>query len=88
MAGRPTTKANFRLSDEHRTKIANSQILNRLIGHIEGSVDMSPTQVTAGVALLRKVLPDLSQATITGDDENPLRLVTRIELVAPDATDS
>jgi hypothetical protein len=58
--GRP---AGFRMDDSHRTKIANSQILNRLIHHAEGSVDMTQTQVTAGLALLKKVLPDLP----TGD---------------------
>lgn len=55
--GRPP---GFRMDDSHRTKIANSQILNRLIGHVEGSVEMTGTQVTAGIALLKKVLPDLT----------------------------
>jgi hypothetical protein len=55
--GRPP---GFRMTDEHRTKIRNSKILNVLIEHVEGQRDMSATQVTAGVALLRKVLPDLS----------------------------
>lgn len=48
------------MDDSHRTKIANSQILNRLIGHVEGTVEMSSTQVTAGIALLKKVMPDLT----------------------------
>lgn len=50
----------FKLTDEHRTKIANSQILNRLISYVEGKVQLEASQVTAGVALLKKVLPDLS----------------------------
>lgn len=48
------------MSDEHRVKIQNSNILNALIEHVQGDRDMSATQVSAGVALLRKVLPDLS----------------------------
>lgn len=64
--GRP---AGFRMDDSHRTKIANSQILNRLIGHVEGSVEMTGTQVTAGVALLKKVLPDLNHNHIEGSGE-------------------
>jgi len=52
------------MSDEHRTKIANSQILKCLLEHVEGVREMSPTQVTAGLGLLRKVMPDLSAAEL------------------------
>ena len=64
--GRP---AGFVMDDSHRTKIANSQILNRLIGHVEGSVEMSATQVSAGVALLKKVMPDLQSIQHQGSGE-------------------
>ena len=47
------------LTDEHRSKIQKSQILNRLISHVEGKCDLSATQVTAGLGLLKKALPDL-----------------------------
>jgi hypothetical protein len=57
------------MSDEHRVKIQNSNVLNALIEHVEGKRDMSATQVTSGVALLRKVLPDLASVTIDGDGE-------------------
>lgn len=70
--------AGFRMSDEHRVKIQNSNILNALIEHVDGKREMSATQVSAGVALLRKVLPDLSQTTIEGG-ENPVEHVHRIE---------
>ncbi len=64
------------MSDEHRVKIQNSNILNALVEHIEGSREMSATQVTAGLGLLRKVLPDLSAATISGDEDGgPIKLV-------------
>ena len=62
-------KAGFRMSDEHRVKIQNSNILNALIEHVEGARDMSGTQVTAGIALMRKVLPDLQAMTIEGGDK-------------------
>jgi hypothetical protein len=55
----------FKMSMEHRVKIQNSNILNALIEHVDGKRDMSATQVTAGIALLRKVLPDLSQTDNT-----------------------
>lgn len=66
MAGRPVgSGAGVKLTDEHRTKIQNSQILNRLIGHAEGTVEMSATQVSAGLGLLKKALPDLSSVDMT-----------------------
>lgn len=64
------------MSHEHRVKIQNSNILNALIEHTEGKREMSPTQVSAGLGLLKKCLPDLATVTIQGDEEGgPLRLV-------------
>lgn len=63
----------FVMSNDHRVKIQNSNILNALIEHAEGTREMSATQVSAGVALLKKVLPDLQAVTISGDENNPLR---------------
>ena len=57
-------KPGFRMSEEHRVKIQNSNILNALIEHVEGRREMSATQVTAGLGLLRKVLPDLASSTV------------------------
>lgn len=59
-------KPGFRMSDEHRTKIANSQILKCLIEHVEGVREMTATQVTAGLGLLKKVMPDLSATELSG----------------------
>ena len=56
------------MSDEHRTKIANSQILKCLLDHVSGKREMSATQVNAGLGLLRKVMPDLATTTIQGDE--------------------
>jgi hypothetical protein len=76
-------KPGFTMSSEHRVKIQNSNILNALMEHVEGKREMSPTQVTAGVALLKKVLPDLQAVQHSGDADNPIQTVNRIELVAP-----
>jgi hypothetical protein len=62
----------FRMSEEHRGKIKNSSILNALIEHVQGEREMSATQVSAGLGLLKKVLPDLQSVTLAGDHENPL----------------
>lgn len=52
------------MSGAHRVKIQNSNILNALIEHVKGQREMSATQVTAGLGLLRKVLPDLASVTV------------------------
>jgi hypothetical protein len=74
MAGRPEGPTGVRLTDEHRTKIQKSKILNRLIGHAEGTEEMTATQVTAALGLLKKALPDLSAVTLSGNAEQPLVL--------------
>lgn len=58
----------FVMSDDHRVKIQNSNILSCLIQHVEGNREMSATQVTAGLGLLKKVLPDLAASADTGKD--------------------
>lgn len=83
MAARKPPSA-YRMSDEHRAKLANSNILNALIEHVEGRREMSSTQVTAGLGLLRKVMPDLT--SVSGDEDGaPMRveLIRRI-IVRPD----
>jgi hypothetical protein len=42
-----------------RNKIRTSMLINRLEDHIVGKVDLSATQVTAALGLIRKTLPDL-----------------------------
>lgn len=74
MAGRPPGSKNppnskLRMGAEYRAKIQNSTILNRLIGHVDGSVELTPSQVTAGLGLLKKVMPDLASHAHSGDDE-------------------
>lgn len=61
-------KPGFRMSEEHRVKIQNSNILNALIEHVTEGREMSATQVSAGLGLLRKVMPDLATTTLQGDE--------------------
>lgn len=65
-------KPGFRMSEEHRVKIQNSNILNALIEHVEGRREMSASQVSAGLGLLKKVLPDLSSTELTGENGGPI----------------
>ncbi len=62
-------KPGFTMSNEHRVKIQNSNILNALIEHAEGRREMNPSQVTAGLGLLKKAMPDLQAMTIGGDPD-------------------
>lgn len=55
------------MSNEHRVKIQNSNILTALLEHVGGEREMSPTQVSAGLGLLKKVLPDLSSIEIEAE---------------------
>lgn len=63
------------MSEEHRTKIRNSKILNNLIEHAEGSRDMTSTQVQAGLGLLKKALPDLQAVSLEGSGKDGAFLV-------------
>jgi len=69
------------MSEEHRVKIQNSNILSALIAHACGEREMSATQVSAGLGLLKKVMPDLAATTISGDEDSPLNLIHKIERV-------
>lgn len=67
MAGRPKgSGTGVKLTEAHRAKIQNSNVLNALIEHALGRREMSSSQVTAGLGLLRKSLPDLAAVTIDG----------------------
>ena len=58
-------RTNYRMPTAHRDKIANSNILNNLIEHAEGTKELTSSQVQAGIALLKKVLPDLQSVALT-----------------------
>lgn len=69
-------------SAEVRSKIQASQLVNVLQEHaLSGKGEFSMTRMKAIEILLRKSIPDLSAVTVSGDGENPLRAVHRIELV-------
>ena len=62
--GRPK---GIKLSEEHRDKIAKSNILSNLIQFSEGKREMSAAQVTASLGLLKKALPDLQSISHEGE---------------------
>lgn len=60
-------RQSYQMSETHREKIRNSNILNALIEHTEGRREMLPSQVTAGLGLLKKVMPDLAAMEHSGE---------------------
>ena len=71
MTARRGRKPGFQMTERHRSKIANSQILNRLVAFASGdeTVRMTPAQVTAALGLLKKVMPDLASVENTGETQ-------------------
>jgi hypothetical protein len=78
MAAKKGEQFTSRMSNTHRVKIQQSNILNALIEHVEGNREMSSTQVTAGLGLLKKALPDLTNVELSGDQDNPLAIKVMI----------
>jgi hypothetical protein len=61
--------------EDVRRKIQVSQLLNVLQDHALNEVgEISPSRMKAIEILLRKSLPDLTAVTISGDEDNPLRI--------------
>lgn len=50
-----------------RAMIKSSNVLKQLICHANGDLKLEPSQVTAGIALMRKVLPDLTSSEVTAE---------------------
>ncbi len=57
--GAVKARLNQRQTDSCRDKIRTSHIIKKLTEHIDDTVEMGPTQVTAALGLLKKTLPDL-----------------------------
>lgn len=54
-------------TEEVRAKIQAIKLLNRLQNHVLKDTDMSKTQVTAAIGLLKKCVPDLSNLELSGN---------------------
>lgn len=68
--------------DDIRKKIQASQLINVLQKHaLSGEGDLSPTRMKAIEILLRKSVADLSSIQLTGDPDNPVHTISRIELI-------
>lgn len=54
----------IRHDEDTRAKIQAAQIINRFMGCVNGDIELSPAQVSAGKTLLNKVLPDLQSMSL------------------------
>lgn len=69
----------FQMGASHRSKIANSRIFSRLLAHAEGDLpDLSPSERDTGLALLRKVMPDMKPIDGEGSSAEKVELTIRI----------
>ena len=62
------------LDQEWRDRIKVGVLLNRLMNHAIGDVEMSSTQIKAAEILLRKRVPDLAAVQHSGDDKSPISI--------------
>jgi hypothetical protein len=72
--------------DDIRKKIQASQLINVLQDHaLTGEGEMPLSRMKAIEILLRKSVADLSAITISGDQDNPLQVVSKVqyEIVNP-----
>ncbi len=65
-------KRKVALTDSWKENIRASMIMNRLVGHVEGKHDMTPTQINAAKIVLAKILPDLARSEVTGANGGPI----------------
>ena len=63
----PARVNKIRHDENTRLKIQAGNIITRLQGLIDGTIEMPPHAVTAAVALLRKVLPDMASVEHSGE---------------------
>lgn len=62
------------MPQQWRDRIQASMLVNRLTDHVKGDVELSPSQVTAGLGLLKKAIPDLAALQVSGPDNGPLQI--------------
>lgn len=56
------------LPDSWKEKIKTSVIVDRLSRHIDGTLELSNSQIRAADILLKKMIPDMARTEFTGKD--------------------
>ena len=66
----------IKMNEDWIARIQTCKIIDRLSGHVQGTVKLTATQVAAAKILLSKVVPDVAKTEITGANGGPLQSVT------------
>jgi hypothetical protein len=61
-------KKKVTLTESWKEKIRAGVILDRLIKHVNGEIEMTNSQIKAADILLKKTVPDLARTEVTGAD--------------------
>lgn len=64
-----------------RERIQADRIIKKLEDHVLNNEEMTASQITAALGLLKKRIPDLSAVEMSGQDGEPIQVVSKIELV-------
>ena len=82
-------RLNPQQDERSRSAIKTTQLVKRLnlfaLNELDDAgnvVELDAARLRAIEILLRKTLPDLSNIQVSGDADNPLEVITRIELVS------
>ena len=63
-------------TEDTRKRIQTTQLIKRLVGHVLGKIDLSPSQVTAALGLIKKSLPDLQSIEMDVSGEVTQKVVS------------
>lgn len=63
-----------KINHDEKTKrlIQASQLLNRLISHANGEIELSQSQINAAKIVIGKYIPDLKAIELSGDPNKPV----------------
>jgi len=73
------------VNEKWREKIQSSMLVDRLVKHAVGEIEMTATQIKAADILLKKVAPDLKAVEHSGEDGGPVK--TRVDMYFHSASD-
>lgn len=65
--------------DETRQRIRASMLVNRLMSHAVNGSPMESTQIRAAEILLKKVMPDLANIELSGNEDKPIKQIVEYE---------
>ena len=75
------------VNEKWREKIQSSMLVDRLVKHAVGEIEMTATQIKAADILLRKVAPDLKAVEHSGEGGGALEVVVSVKPHATPAGD-